>query len=438
MMKKRFTLWFGLCLLALTYSPRLDAQTTSNISDGKTEKYLPIGGNTWGHPSTTRGHKFIREHLIQGWNDPQHYFHTYFRLSKSGNLKVWIDVDATQASTLEVSIAEQSRQVQVTAGTKGLVLVGEFNGLQSGYQKIALATQQAGEMPLIKGYKLEGGILADEVNFVPSNEGNYFYWGRRGPSTHMTYTIPTDQDISYYYNEITVAEGNDVLGTYYMAIGFAEGYFGIQVNSPTERRVLFSVWSPFQTDNPEEIPDDQKIRMLRKGKEVYTGEFGNEGSGGQSYLRYPWKAGTTYSFLLKGEPQASGYTDYTAWFYAPEQGEWQLIASFSRPKTQTYLKRFHSFLENFNPEQGIYERTVDFSNQWVRDKNGQWYECVDGKFTIDQTGRMGYRKDYAGGVNAKGFYLRNMGFFNDFTPVDKVFQRKANGKQPAIDWSKLP
>ena len=72
-----------------------------------------------------------------------------------------------------------------------------------------------------------------------------------------------------------------------------EGYFGIQVNSATERRILFSVWSPFSTDNPKEIPDDKKIKLLRKGKDVHTGEFGNEGSGGQSYLRYQWKTGTT-------------------------------------------------------------------------------------------------------------------------------------------------
>ena len=31
-----------------------------------------------------------------------------------------------------------------------------------------------------------------------------------------------------------------------MANGFGEGYFGIQVNGPNERRVLFSVWSPFK------------------------------------------------------------------------------------------------------------------------------------------------------------------------------------------------
>ena len=75
-----------------------------------------------------------------------------------------------------------------------------------------------------------------------------------------------------------------------MANGFGEGYFGMQVNSENERRILFSVWSPFKTDNPKEIPDDHKITLNKVGQQVKTGEFGNEGSGGQSYMKYNWSA----------------------------------------------------------------------------------------------------------------------------------------------------
>src|SRR3546814_7623338 len=130
-------------------------------------------------------------------------------------------------------------------------------------------------------------------------------------------------------------------------------------SSDLERRVLFSVWSPYKTDNPDDIPEDQRIVLLRKGKEVHAGEFGNEGSGGQSYLRYPWKAGTTYRFLLHGKPDGKGNTSYTAFFYAPEIKQWKLIASFRRPQTSRWLTRFHSFLENFNPRTGDKQRLVD-------------------------------------------------------------------------------
>jgi hypothetical protein len=248
----------------------------------------------------------------------------------------------------------------------------------------------------------------------------------------------SDKNAAWFYNEVTVPEGNDVLGSYFMADGFAEGYFGMQVNSPTERHILFSVWSPFKTDNPGQIPDDQKIVLLKKGAGVHTSEFGNEGSGGQSYLNYNWKAGNTYKFLTHSVPDAHNHTIYAAYFFAPELGKWQLIASFSRPQTHTYLKHLHSFLENFEPEQGTITRKVLFTNQWIADDAGNWTELNKARFTVDNTGAKGYRMDYAGGTAGNAFYLKNCGFFNDYTVRNTVFERPAGGKLPDVDLSKLP
>lgn len=223
-----------------------------------------------------------------------------------------------------------------------------------------------------------------------------------------------------------------------MATGFAEGYFGIQVNSATERRILFSVWSPFNTDDPKTIPSEKRIVLLRKGENVYTGEFGNEGSGGQSYLRYNWKAGATYRFLLHGKPDLQGNTIYTAYFFAPEQNKWQLIASFKRPATNTYLKRFHSFLENFSPDQGDKQRRVLFGNQWIIDADGEWTALTKASFTYDNTAAKGYRMDYAGGIENGRFFLKNCGFFNEYTPYKSMFQRPSANMQPKIDLHLLP
>ena len=85
-----------------------------------------------------------------------------------------------------------------------------------------------------------------------------------------------------------------------MANGFGEGYFGIQVNSETERRILFSIWSPFKTDDPNSISQTtKKLDYLKKENGVTSGEFGNEGSGGQSYKVFNWQAETRYGFLNK-------------------------------------------------------------------------------------------------------------------------------------------
>ena len=223
-----------------------------------------------------------------------------------------------------------------------------------------------------------------------------------------------------------------------MANGFGQGYFGIQVNAPNERRVLFSVWSPYKTDNPNEIPEDQRIKLLKKGEGVYTGKFGNEGSGGQSYWKFMWKPETTYRFLLKGKPAGDNKTDFTAWFFAPELNEWKLIASFRRPKTDTYLTRLYSFLENFYTEQGNITRKGYFTNQWAYTTNKQWLELTKIKFTADATARKESRMDYAGGVENGKFFLKNCGFFSKTTQIDSYFEREATGVKPEIDFEALP
>lgn len=48
------------------------------------------------------------------------------------------------------------------------------------------------------------------------------------------------------------------------------------------------------------------MKLLRKGKNVTVGEFGNEGSGGQSWLHCGWKAGTVYKALVQVKPDGNG------------------------------------------------------------------------------------------------------------------------------------
>ena len=432
--KKISCSFLGAVLFTVLFSGALRAQ--SNVpAEAQT---IPIGGNTWqqdGNPRT------ITKAGIRNWSDKNTTYQTFVRLNKPGSMMVWIGAEAPAGkSTLELTIAEKSQKIEVEKQNGADFLVGEWQLADTGYVDITLKglTREGRTFPAVSHYKIAGSAVTEGARYVKNDEGNFFYWGRRGPSVHMAYQAPDNQDIQYYYNEITVPEGEDVIGSYYMANGFSGGYFGIQVNSESERRILFSVWSPFVTDNPDEIPEEDRIKLLKKGKDVSTGEFGNEGSGGQSFLRYNWKAGTTYKFLLKGEPVDNNHTVYTAWFFAPEIGQWQLIASFSRPKTNTWLTGFHSFLENFSPDQGIYERKVLFSNQWVVSKEGRWTETNRAKFTADNTARTGFRMDYAGGVADGNFYLKNCGFFDDYTPIGGFFERPPTGQQPQIDFKKLP
>lgn len=385
--------------------------------------------------------------------NPDAGYKVYVRLAKKGEMSIALDVKDKAKGNIQIGIGNKIIKVDLSKNISSPL--AKWKITDTGYVAIEIKNLNLGKLPVIEKLILAGSAISNQASYVKNNEGNYFYWGRRGPSVHLNYEMPKNIEAEWFYNEITVPEGEDVIGSYYMANGFAEGYFGIQVNSPTERRVLFSVWSPFTTDDPKSIPESHQIKMLKKGTDVYTGEFGNEGSGGQSYLKYNWKAGNTYKFLLHakpGSPEATpqatdgtidvaykqdSTTTYTAYFFAPELKQWKLIASFKRPKTQTYIKRPHSFLENFIPEMGDKKRKVLFSNQWICDTKGNWIELDKASFTIDNTGRMNYRKDYAGGLDGQNFYLQNCGFFSNFTPYKSVFTRAKTNQKPVISFDTL-
>lgn len=419
---------------------------------------IPLAGNTYLTAADGKAN-FSDKGILRWENGKKAVFSTYFKIGKPGKLVLALKGTGGQGGTFERdgktyrSVHPDGKkgltgksEIKITAGGKSFTVkltgnepavypVGTVKIPEAGYVRIDLEgiSHTEGSYPQLDCFLIGGEAAEGEINCVKNFST---YWGRRGPSVHMNYELPREK-VQYFYNEVTVPEGEDVMNSYFMAAGFGEGYFGMQVNSATERRILFSVWSPFNTDDPSSIPPEKRIVKLRQGNGVHIGEFGNEGSGGQSFLVYPWKAGQTYKFLAEVKPDGNNNTIYTAYFFAPDDRRWHLIASFKRPETDTHYTHAHSFLENFNPAMGYIPRTVYFSNQWARTVDGQWIELTKGTFTCDATGNAGVRKDFAGGVNNGMFFLKNCGFFNETTPYRSKFERPAQGKIPQIDWEEL-
>jgi len=420
-------------------------------SHSQSGEAIPFGGNAWSNRPT--GGTVTNDGII-GWTDRATYFTLYYRVTRPVSVHAWIYLSVPSGkSRIRVS---PGKELEVEGAGLQRYDAGSWVIRDTGYQSIRIeGLSRSGDVyAAVQRIELEGdglkgpsageghGVSAGTsvISYVPNNEGNFFHWGRRGPSVHLAYALPAGVHAEWFYNEVTVPEGQDIEGSYFMADGFGEGYFGMQVNSPTERHILFSVWSPFQTDDPHSIPDSLQILLARKGEGVHAGAFGNEGAGGQSWLNYPWKAGNTYRFLLHAQPLEHNYTQFTAWWYAPEEGKWRLIASFKRPKTQQWLNGLHSFLENFEPAMGDRQRYVLFRHQWVRDEQGNWMPLNKARFTGDNTARKGYRMDYGGGIKGDAFYLQNCGFFNHYTPLNGWWERAADpgAKAPDIDLTKLP
>jgi len=415
---------------SLTY-----AQTT--LQDSSVT--IPLGGNAWRIDKDTLGGKISNDGIVD-WSNQSAEFEAHCRIGKPGRFRVYLNFSVPEGITV-ISVFAAGRKfiVPAKAGINKERYVGEFTLVDTGYMRFLIrGLSKTGKVfANISGIKLIGEAVS-HVSYVKNNDGDFFYWGRRGPSVHLGYQVPDDVNAEWFYNEVTVPKGNDVLGSYFMACGFGEGYFGMQVNSPTERHILFSVWSPFTTDDPKAIPDDQKIIMLKKGDGVHTGEFGNEGSGGHSHLVFPWKNGVTYKMLIGAKP-AGDRTIYSCYYFAPENGKWNLMAVWDKTKTGGKLfSGLYSFVENFGSNGNDFFK-AEYGNQWVCTPSGTWIELTKCHLTTTASPQKHQRYDYGAGVENNKFYMFTGGFkkLNNLSP-GSVIERKPNGAHPDIDFSTLP
>lgn len=123
---------------------------------------------------------------------------------------------------------ESGKQAQITelviSGSKWqLVPCGKFFLPMDGYIRFDL-----------EGLSRVGNYFADVTHLVIIPESDWFteqtnlkfvadpsdfYWGRRGPSVHLRYIPPPGKEIEYFYSELTVPVGGDVIGSYFCAAG---------------------------------------------------------------------------------------------------------------------------------------------------------------------------------------------------------------------------
>lgn len=392
MIRYAMALW-GLIFLTACGGSKQQAFVTAPVQQQPLPYQLSLAANSWVEGDASATATIVTEQGIQNWQHSDDVLAVYLHLPQTGQLELALTGKVSQGeSKLEVSLGEQRRTVTISSTASQQHAVGSFQVAQSGYQKILLRGLSSSSQTFAELTQLNfGGSAAANASYIKDE----VYWGRRGPSVHLSYQLPQNTAVRWFYSEMEIPSGSDTLGSYFMANGFADGYLGIQVNSATERRVLFSVWSPYQTD-------------------------------------------TRYGFLLKAEPQADNHTHYSAWFYPPELGQWQLIASFSRPDTQRNIERPHSFLENFIPETGDTSRKVYFPSQWFADAEGNWTQNRKASFSVDNTGDRGNRLDYKGGLTERGFLLQNCGFFSETTAAGTEWQLPANSNAPKIEFAALP
>jgi len=364
---------------------------------------------------------------ITGWKDPAIKVLWFGRIQTNGELKasVALRLPAGAKTKLRLTVAGQSREALVEGAGTNLVTAdfGAFGIRQAGYQRFALESLNQAGQPFgdIDALILDGPAVKDaHFNLKPR---------RNAASVHLAYPVPKDVKVEAFYCEMTGLE--DPLWTYYMACGWHRGYFGMQVNSPTERRIIFSVWdSGNEAVDRKKVSDENRVKLVAKGEGVYAGDFGNEGTGGHSHLKYNWKTGQPQRFIVTARPVATNRTVYSGWYYHPDKKQWVLISSWDAPKEGGYLRGLYSFSENFGGANGHLRRKALYGNQWIRTDKGEWIEITTASFSHDGTGKAD-RLDRFMGVENGQFFLSHGGFIEGFTKYGEKFTRPATGKPPA-------
>jgi len=365
---------------------------------------------------------------IKGWADANTTVAWYGQIRVTGkvNVAVRLQLPKGDSSKLRMKVGDRDLAAKIVRGSAGDITVsfGSMRIKKTGAYRFALS-----------GLEKSGSVFGDVESLLLSGDAAkdalFNLTPQRGaPSVHLNFPLPDGVKAKWFYNEVTVK--TDPIWSYYEACGFARGYFGIQVNSPTERRIIFSVWdSGKEAVDRGKVAAENRVQLLQKSPDVVASDFGNEGTGGHSHLVYPWKTGETYRFLVSAEPDGAS-TVYTGYFYFPEKHAWELIASFRAPKDGEYLRHLYSFNEDFEGANGQQKRLAEFGNQWIKTTDNQWIELTKARFTHTARGIYKDRIDRGAGVIGNQFYLTNGGFKAETMEYNDEISRPATGRQPDI------
>ena len=185
-----------------------------------------------------------------------------------------------------------------------------------------------------------------------------------------------------FYNEVTVRESAP--GTYFMACGWDKGYYGIQELADGRKLLIFSVWDS-ESDDPAAQKPEARTKLIHRDEKLRVKRFGGEGSGGQSFYDYDWKVGATYKFMVSSKP-AGDRTEYTGWFFHPEEGAWKKLVTFSTITGGKDLGGYYAFIEDFKRDRdsAARSRRAEFSNAWLRTASGRSVPLTKARFTADR------------------------------------------------------
>ena len=231
---------------------------------------------------------------------------------------------------------------------------------------------------------------------------------RQCRSIHLGYTKSVD-DPCYAYIDLSVEKSSP--GTYFCALGFHMGHLGMQELANGKKVIIFSVLEHKNGQISKNVPENMRVKLIRKGDDV---RFSSEGSGGQSFYDYDWQIREKVSFLVKSIRVNDTTTRYTGYFYNNKTKGWQLMTEFQTlAKGKQLGNGIYSFVEDFlrNYQSATVVRKASYTNAWASTDAKTWRPMPKARFTGDSTPS----KNVDAGQISHGFFLQTGGTTNQAT-----------------------
>ena len=368
----------------------------------------------------------INERGVGNWSNPSDILEWHGTITNPGSFTAILNVELPEGESIQYTIGVGNTFHHVrTTGVSGIthVLFPKFSIEKAGAVRIMLAAKQNAGPTFGRPISLEltGTAIEDShFNLLPR---------RNAASVHLNYPMERGAKIIAFTNTIIARE--DPLYTYYCAAGFRRGYLGMQVNSPTERRVIFSIWdSGGEKRDRANVDTKDRVTLLEKGEDVVASDFGNEGTGGHSHKVIDWHVGEPVSFLVTAKPEGTT-TEYAGYYAKGIKPTWNLIAKFRAPNDGNLLSGLYSFVENFGGSTGQFRREAEFDSQFVYFADGSQIPVTKATFSHDATGR-GDRLDYFATGEGTHFSLANGGFGTEHLAFGSPISHEP-AKAPRVD-----
>lgn len=271
---------------------------------------------------------------------------------------------------------------------------------------------------------------------------NSDYWApenmarRQCTSVHLGY-LPGLPEHTAAYQELVIEKSAP--GTYFAANNFGCGYIGVQEmcektadGTRYVRKAIFSIWDAKDSgDNPHAAPEEERAKLVAKGRMVTTRRFGGEGTGGNSMRVFDWKEGEVIRTLVVECADGEDFRRIAGYIWDPETKQWELLSCWRIQALYRGLGGGCGFVEDFcrNVESKKYERRATFGPAW-RWNGKEWSPATEFRFTKD--GNPNMEINCRPNPQTGYFSLATGGDIKPEPDFEVWATRKANPKVPVV------